>query len=112
MTALLLMVIATSPVPAETISIDLPGAGPTERRAITYQCPGASIRVEYINAASNSLAVLTLGQETIVAASVLAGSGVRYAGRQYVWWTKGAKGDLYDLTKGDKAKPLSCSAAS
>jgi membrane-bound inhibitor of C-type lysozyme len=55
--------------------------------------------------------VLTIGDETIIAVTVLSGSGAKYAGQHYVWWTKGAHADLYDLTKGEDAPPLSCAAA-
>jgi membrane-bound inhibitor of C-type lysozyme len=96
---------------ADPLTIDLPGAA--ERQTVAYACDGGrKVTAEYVNAGANSLAILTFGEQTILMASVLAGSGARYAGQQYVWWTKGNSADFYDVTKGEYAPPeLSCKAA-
>lgn len=97
---------------ASTITIDLPGNAEVEREATTYKCGDREVKAEYINTASNSLVVLGLGDVTVIAVTVLSGSGARYAGQQYIWWTKGNSADLYDLTKGENAPPLySCTRA-
>jgi membrane-bound inhibitor of C-type lysozyme len=97
---------------ADPLTIDLPGAA--ERQTVAYACDGGrKVTAEYINAGANSLAIVILGEQTILMVSVLSGSGARYAGQQYVWWTKGNSADFYDLTKGEDAPPeFSCTAAS
>lgn len=95
---------------ADPLTIDLPGKA--ERSTVTYSCSGVPpVTVEYINAGANSLAIVNDGNATMVLVSVLSGSGARYAGQQYIWWTKGNSADFYDLTKGEDAAPVfSCQA--
>jgi heat shock protein HslJ len=79
------------------------------RETVSYLCDGdLRLAAEYINAGSTSLAVLSIGEETVVAANVLAASGAKYAGGQYEWWTKGDEATLYDLTKGENAPGVTC----
>jgi len=77
-----------------------------ERVNATYDCSGETLDVEYINAGPVSLAVFAYDGEPVVAANVLSASGARYAGRQYIWWSKGADGSLYDLMQGEDAEPV------
>lgn len=95
---------------ADTFTLELPGKA--ERSTVTYSCEGVPpVTVEYINAGANSLAIVNDGNETMVMVGVLSGSGARYAGQQYIWWTKGDAADFYDLTKGEDAAPdFSCKA--
>lgn len=109
----IILAATTSAAMASTVMLELPGSAPVERNTVSYTCGDQTVKVEYINAGDNSLAVLALGDRTIVAATVLSGSGARYAGQQYIWWTKGNSADFYDLTKGEDAPPeFSCMAAS
>ncbi|MCR4266377.1 MliC family protein [Nitratireductor sp. ZSWI3] len=94
---------------AETVAIDLPGT--LERTEVAYRCADSEIAATYYNAGSNALAVLRFGEQTLVMANVLAASGAKYAGGQYVWWTKGDTADLYDMMKGEDADPVSCAAS-
>ncbi len=81
-----------------------------QRSSATRSTMDAATR-RYVNAGDNSLAVLTLGDRTVVAVTVLSASGAKYAGQNYVWWTKGDNADLYDLTKGEDAPAvMSCEA--
>ncbi|WP_269933346.1 MliC family protein [Aminobacter sp. HY435] len=106
-----MLMAATGVATASTVTLELPGNAPVERNAVSYQCGDRAVKAEYINTDGNSLAVLTLGDETVVFVSVLSASGAKYAGQQFVWWTKGDNTDLYDLTKGEDAPPvLSCEA--
>ncbi|WP_395448088.1 MliC family protein [Aminobacter sp. UC22_36] len=107
----IILAVATSAATASAVTLELPGNAPVERSAVVYRCGDRDVKAEYINAGDNSLAVLTIGDETIVAVTVLSGSGAKYAGQHYVWWTKGDNADLYDLTKGEDAPPLSCTAS-
>ena len=102
---------ATNAAMASTVTLELPGGAPVERNSVNYKCGDQAVKAEYINAGDNSLVVLTLGDRTVVAVTVLSGSGAKYAGQQYVWWTKGDNADLYDLMKGDDAPAVfSCEA--
>lgn len=96
------------PAAASSISIELPGE--VERIEMRYDCAGVPVEVEYINAGENSLAIVHLQEGPLVMANVLSASGARYAGRQYVWWTKGDEASLYDIRQGEEAEPVSCSA--
>ena len=95
---------------ADPLTIDLPGAA--ERQTVAYSCDGGrKATAEYVNAGANSLAIVKVDGQTLLMANVLSGSGARYAGQQYVWWTKGNTADFYDLTKGEDAPPeFSCTA--
>lgn len=109
-TAIILAAV-TSAAMASTVTLELPGSAPVERNSVSYKCGDQAVKAEYVNAGDNSLVVLTLGDQTVVAVTVLSGSGAKYAGQQYVWWTKGNNADLYDLMKGEDAPAvLSCEA--
>jgi len=92
------------------IVIRLPGPEQSvARETISYQCDADQrVVAEYINAGANSLAVLKIGEETLIAANVMAASGAKYAGGRYEWWTKGDEATLYDLTKGENAPGVNC----
>jgi membrane-bound inhibitor of C-type lysozyme len=102
--------LAAGPALATTVTIELPGSEAPQPHLVAYDCDGERIAATYINSGTNALAVLKIGDATVVFANVLSGSGARYAGQQYIWWTKGEEADLYDLTKGDNAPPLHCKA--
>ena len=97
---------------SDTISITVPGAEEVTRTPVTYDCDGKTVDVEYVNAGDVSLALLTIGDDFVVAANVMSGSGARYAGGRYEWWSKGMKdATLTDLMTDDQ-KPVACTAAS
>lgn len=62
--------------------------------------------MSYVNAPSVALATLAFKGQFLVLSNVLSGSGARYAGGQYIWWSKGRGADFYDLTKGKNAPPV------
>jgi membrane-bound inhibitor of C-type lysozyme len=99
---------AALPVQAEDISIKVPAGTKVETVEARYECGDQPVSAQYINAGSVSLAVLTMGDEFVVASNVIAGSGARYAGGQYVWWTKGADATLYDVRKGEADPGIPC----
>ncbi|MCF3639429.1 META domain-containing protein [Rhizobium sp. TRM95111] len=95
------------------ITLRLPQTAAVDRQTVNYGCDdGANFAVEYINAGAVSLAVLTIGDASIVTSSVIAGSGAKYAGGKYEWWTKGDEATLYDLTRGETAPGVLCRKAS
>ncbi len=55
----------------------------------SYKCGAKDLSVTYYNAGDISLAKLELEDETVVASNVISGSGAKYAGSVYIWWTKG-----------------------
>lgn len=88
-------------------------SGDFEQRIMRYDCATETpVRVTYINAAPNFLAIVPLADEPepLVFAAILSGSGARYAAGKWVWWTKGSEASLYDTTLAEDADPvLSCS---
>lgn len=110
--ALLGLAFACGAAQATTITIELPGAEELRTSDEVYECgDGASVAASYLNAGNVALVVLSIDEETIVAANVLAASGARYAGDRYIWWTRGDEASLYDLTKGEDAPPVECHSA-
>jgi membrane-bound inhibitor of C-type lysozyme len=93
---------------AATITIDLPSAADVQTITAHYQCGTMAVTVDYINAGNVSLAVLHLPDEIVVAANVLSGSGARYAGGKYIWWSTGNDATLADLTAGGEDSPTQC----
>ncbi|URK88916.1 MliC family protein [Rhizobium sp. RCAM05350] len=55
------------------------------------------------------MVTLTIGNEFVIASNVLSGSGAKYAGGQYVWWTKGDEANLIDAMKGEDDAGIACS---
>lgn len=107
--AALLISAVAGPAAADTLAIPLPAGAKPQTIHASYRCAdGSRLAVSYYNAPPVALASLTVGGEFVVLANVLSGSGARYAGGRFIWWSKGKNGDLYDLTKGEDAPPLSC----
>lgn len=81
--------------------------GDVERTQVRYECEGREelLVAEYVNAAPNFLTILAVDDEPLVFASVISGSGARYASGFYVWWTRGAEASLYDLRADDPDSP-------
>jgi len=103
-----LVLLAAGQASAAELTITLPGDADLapERIQVTYDCADKSMDVEYVNAGSVSLASFVVEGEPVVAAIVLSASGARYAGLQYIWWTKGDNASLYDLMQGEDAAPI------
>ena len=77
---------------ATDLIIHLPHAPSLTRQNVQVQCdaqgtsigvPAGPFSVEYINGGGNGLVVVPLGGNTLIFASVYAGSGVRYTAQQY-----------------------------
>ncbi|MCB5175852.1 MliC family protein [Microvirga lenta] len=104
------MICLCSPVSlAADVTIALPGSSPVERNYVSYKCQGGlQLKVEYINAGPNSLAVVPVSGSVLVFANVMSGSGARYAAGPYIWWTKGTGAELYDQRQGGGSKPIAC----
>jgi membrane-bound inhibitor of C-type lysozyme len=86
---------------ATDVTIHLNGSQEISRSTMKYKCdvqgvkmglPDGVFSVEYLNGAGNSLAVVPVGGNSVIFASVVSGSGARYAGGQYIWWEAGERG--------------------
>ncbi|MFD1197756.1 MliC family protein [Brucella gallinifaecis] len=94
---------------AGEISIPLPDDVDVTENSVLYKCGDQNISATYYNAGENALVQLEMEDNTVIAANVLAGSGARYAGGIYIWWTKGDTADLYNLMDDpEQEKPISC----
>lgn len=94
-----------------SLQLDLGPSDNAELKTVTYDCEGIpSFDVQYINAAPNFLAIIPVQTETYVFTAVTAASGVKYVAGNFVWWTKGADAEWYDVTQGEDASPaFTCS---
>lgn len=78
--------------------------------SVDYQCEAMEpIKVVYINAGANSLAVVPVDGDHLIFAAVISGSGTRYAAGPYIWWSHQGDATLGDIRKGEDAAPLKCS---
>ncbi|GAA4658081.1 MliC family protein [Bartonella pachyuromydis] len=82
-------------------------------RTITYQCnTGVSkerVKATYHNADNISLVDFKWKGDRVIAANVIAASGAKYAGAQYIWWENNKEVTLYDLANDpEEKKPILC----
>ncbi|MCA1492680.1 META domain-containing protein [Sinorhizobium alkalisoli] len=92
---------------AEVI-LRVPGAGAVDRQTVRYDCAGEGVDAEYINAGPLSLVTFSIGGHYIAASGIISGSGARYAGGRYIWWTEGEEATLFDVTKGEEDPGVVC----
>ncbi|WLD95627.1 MliC family protein [Agrobacterium leguminum] len=103
-----LHVVATGAM-AEELVIPLPKDTTVEKVDTVYQCAADKVEAVYFNAGEISLVRLGLKDGVTVAANVISGSGAKYQGGIYVWWSKGGEADLYDLMADpEMKKPVHC----
>jgi membrane-bound inhibitor of C-type lysozyme len=101
--------LAASKASAGEITIQLPDDVDVTVNSVLYKCGDQNVSATYYNAGDNSLVELEMEDNTVIAANVLSGSGAKYAGGIYVWWTKGETADLYNLMDDpEQEKPISC----
>ncbi|SCX79585.1 MliC family protein [Rhizobium sp. NFACC06-2] len=94
---------------AEELVIPLPNDTKVEKVETVYQCAADKVEAVYFNAGEISLVRLGLKDGVTVAANVISGSGAKYQGGIYVWWSKGEEADLYDLMADpEMKKPVHC----
>jgi membrane-bound inhibitor of C-type lysozyme len=85
----------------------LPGIDASPPVAARYRCDQGSLRVMYYNTHNGqSFALLPVAGRVWLFVQTLSASGVRYQAGQYVWWTKGEDGNLYDERRGANAAPM------
>jgi membrane-bound inhibitor of C-type lysozyme len=106
---LTVLLLTGSAAAATTVTIELPGNETPQTAKVTYACGERRVTATYINTEANQFAVLDLGDATVAMVTVLSGSGARYAGQQWEWWTKGEQATLTDV-RGGAQSPLACTA--
>ncbi|MCA1369088.1 META domain-containing protein [Bradyrhizobium sp. BRP14] len=90
------------------VMLRIPDASAVDRKTVRYDCGDETVEAEYINAGPVSLVTFSIGGTYIVASSVISGSGAKYAGGRYIWWTKGEEATLFDVTKGEEDPGVVC----
>jgi membrane-bound inhibitor of C-type lysozyme len=99
--------VPTPPAVTASLTLTLESAGNIERTITLYQCDDEqTVSVQYINAAPNFLAIVPVEGETLVMTTTLSGSGARYVGGPYEWWSHQGEATLRDLTQHEEAAPL------
>lgn len=89
----------TLPVPVTDIQQD----------RVDYQCEQLGrMTVTYVNAGPNSLAVVPVKGQSLVFASVISGSGARYAAGPYIWWSHQGDATLDDIRNAEGVEPIKC----
>jgi membrane-bound inhibitor of C-type lysozyme len=86
---------------ATDLTIHLSSSQAITRNTIKVQCdaqgskmglPAGVFSVEYLNGAGNSLAIVPVGGSSLIFANVFAGSGARYAAKEFIWWDAAGRG--------------------
>ncbi|PIT71133.1 MliC family protein [Bartonella tribocorum] len=98
---------------AASLVIEVPDDPQPTTQTVTYQCAMGEHkeRVEaiYHNAGDISLVDFKWKGDRVIAAHVIAASGEKYEGGQYVWWEKNKEVTLYDLMNDpEEKKPILC----
>lgn len=106
--AFAILLAASLPARATTVTFDLPGSEAPQTKKVTYSCGPRTVTATYVNTRDNQFAVLNIGETTVVTVSVMSGSGARYVGQQYEWWTKGDTAAFSDV-RDARGKPITCS---
>ncbi|MCZ2203544.1 MliC family protein [Bartonella sp. A05] len=113
-TALSLLPISTIGAFADPLVIEMPNEIKPTSQAIAYLCDTGKtkekVTATYLNADAISLVDFTWKNERVIGANVLAASGAKYAGAQYIWWMDKDDVTLYDLINDPKEEnPIHCS---
>lgn len=93
---------------ATAMPLTVPQIQTATTNTLRYQCRGGStLTVQYMNTKNKqSFALLTVDGRKMLFVNVLAGSGAKYVGDHYTWWTKGPEGTLTDDTADPKSPPM------
>ncbi|MGX7002566.1 MliC family protein [Caballeronia sp. KNU42] len=93
---------------AAAMPLTVPQIQTATTNTLRYECHGGStLTVQYMNTKNKqSFALLTVDGRKMLFVNVLAGSGAKYVGDHYTWWTKGPEGSLTDDTADPNAPPM------
>lgn len=93
---------------SEDLKIPVP-ATDVQQLIVDYQCEKmAPMKVVYINAGPNGLAIVPVNGESLIFASVISGSGARYAAGPYIWWSHQGGATLDDVRNDEDVAPVKC----
>jgi membrane-bound inhibitor of C-type lysozyme len=75
---------------------------------LRYVCRGRKVlTVQYMNTKNRqSFALLTVEGRKVLFVNVMSGSGAKYVGDHYTWWTKGPEGTLTDDMSDPDGAPM------
>ncbi|AFR26921.1 hypothetical protein MF1_12760 [Bartonella quintana] len=98
---------------AGSLILEVPDNPEPTTQTIAYQCDtGKSkkhVEAVYLNADNISLVDFKWKGDRVIAANVIADTGVKYAGAQYIWWKTNNEVMLYDLAHDpEEKKPILC----
>ncbi|GAA5096333.1 MliC family protein [Bartonella acomydis] len=98
---------------AASLVIEMPDNPEPTTQTVTYQCDTGTnkerIEATYHNAGHISLVDFKWKGDRIIAANVIAASGAKFMGEQYIWWEKNKEVTLYDLINDPEEKnPILC----
>jgi len=93
---------------AVAMPLTVPQIQTATTNTLRYECHGGStLTVQYMNTKNKqSFALLTVDGRKMLFVNVLAGSGAKYVGDHYTWWTKGPEGSLTDDTADPNGPPM------
>lgn len=95
--------------PSSGFAISVTGSDDFSSEKVKYKCGDQDVIATYINADDISLVQLDFSDKTIVAANVLAASGAKYAGDQFIWWEDQGEVSLYNIIDDpEQKKPIAC----
>ncbi|WP_375633929.1 MULTISPECIES: MliC family protein [unclassified Bartonella] len=98
---------------ASSLVIEVPNDPEPTTETVSYQCDmGTSkehVEATYHNAGNIALVDLKWNGKRIVGSNVIAASGGKYVGGQYIWWITKNEAIFYDLINDPKEeKPIHC----
>ncbi|WP_375662027.1 MULTISPECIES: MliC family protein [unclassified Bartonella] len=98
---------------ASSLVIEVPNDPEPTTETVSYQCDmGTSkehVEATYHNAGNIALVDLKWNGKRIVGSNVIAASGGKYVGGQYIWWITKNEAIFYDLINDPKEeKPILC----
>ncbi|WP_375628069.1 MliC family protein [Bartonella sp. TT67HLJMS] len=98
---------------ASSLVIEVPDDPEPTTETVSYQCDmGTSkehVETTYHNAGNIALVDLKWNGKRIIGSNVIAASGGKYVGGQYIWWITKNEAIFYDLINDPKEeKPIHC----
>ncbi|WP_375626080.1 MULTISPECIES: MliC family protein [unclassified Bartonella] len=98
---------------ASSLVIEVPDDPEPTTETVSYQCDmGTSkehVEATYHNAGNIALVDLKWNGKRIIGSNVIAASGGKYVGGQYIWWITKNEAIFYDLIDDPKEeKPIHC----
>ncbi|WP_019223022.1 MliC family protein [Bartonella rattaustraliani] len=112
-TALNLSLFNLTNVLAGALTFEVPDNPEPITETITYQCETKTgkerVQATYLNTGNISLVDFRWQGDRVIAANVIATTGKKYAGAQYIWWENNKEIILYDLIYDpEKQNPILC----